>query len=195
MPEVRIADEEPDAVLRYVAGLSGETLSPPQESFLIAAIELLGDSDALRRFNDALADAEQSRLVKTAAKDHFYALAELCEKVMEFKSADDRASLPKAIMSISAALNVGAVRLRREATDPKGGLAVLEHDQDEPQVRPGRPAASAQQRPEEHCAAGSGGHRISLEGYSDALRQSLVASGSLSQQLLADRIDDHVRDS
>ena len=124
-------------------------------------------------------------------KDHFYALAEVCEKVQEFKGADDRAQ-----STAGDHERLGGAERRRghgrcgSSSDAKGGLAVLEHAQDEPQVRrePREPLPSNKDL--KTIVKQGAVAIVSLEGYSDALRQSLVAS--ILQRLLAERIDDQV---
>jgi uncharacterized protein len=190
LPEIRIGDEETDAVLGYVAGLSGETLSPPQESFLAAVIELVGDAVASRRFNEALAEAEMPQLTKTAEGDHFYCLSEVCERIMEFKGADDRANLPRPIMNISPALNVGAATagaVRRQTR--KAGWQYWNMIKTNRKFARKATRLPANKELKDIVKRGAVAI-VSLEGYSDALRQSLVAS--ILQTLLANRIDDQV---
>lgn len=190
LPEIRIGDEEPDAILGFVAGLSGETLTAPQESFLAAAIEVLSEPDLLRQFNAALLEVERPALVKTAARDHFYALAEICEKVMDFKSADDRASLPREIMRVSAALNVGASTANavRRQTRKAGWQYWNMMKTNRKFARESKPLPANKEL--KSIIKQAAVAIVSLEGYSDALRQSLVAS--IMQRLLAERIDDNV---
>ncbi len=190
LPEIRIGDEEPDAILGYVAGLSGEVLSPPQESLLAAVIDVVGDADARSRFNEGLAEAGVAPLAKTAARDHFYALAEVCERIQEIKGTDDRASLPKPIMSVSPALNVGAATagaVRRQAK--RAGWQYWN------MIKTNRKfARDSKPLPARKDLSGiikqGSVAIISLEGYSDELRQSIVAS--ILQRLLAERIDEQV---
>lgn len=190
LPEIRIGDEDPDSVLGYVAGLSGETLTPPQESFLAALIEVIGDDSMRQGLNDGLVEAGLTALVKTADKDHFYSLAEVCEKIQEIKGADDRASLPRSIMSVSPALNVGAGTagaVRRQTR--KAGWQywnMLKTNRKFAREAQPLPANKDLKTIIKQGAAAI----VSLEGYSDALRQSLVAS--ILQRLLAERIDDQV---
>ncbi|MDZ4063412.1 MAG: ATP-binding protein, partial [Coriobacteriia bacterium] len=190
LPEIRIDDEESDSILGFVAGLSGETLSPPQESFLAAVVEVVGDEDMRRRFNDGLVEAGLTGLVKTSEHDHFYALAEICEKVMEFKGADDRASLPRPIMNVQAALNVGAstagaVRRQTRKAGWQYWNMLKTNRKFAREAKPLPPNKELKDIIKQGAVA-----IVSLEGYSDALRQSIVAS--ILQRLLAERIDDQV---
>lgn len=190
LPEIHIGGEGVDSVLGYVAGLSGEMLSAPQESFLAAVVEVIGDKDARRRLEDGLVEAGQQPLAKTTAHDHFYAIAEVCERIIQLKGSDDRASLPRSIMSVSPSLNVAgstANAVRRQARSAgwqywnmiktnrkfaRKASPLPPNDRLKQIIAPGEVAI------------------VSLEGYSDELRQSLVAM--ILQRLLGERIDDQV---
>lgn len=190
LPEIRIGDEEADAVMGYVSGLSGETLSPPQESLLAAVIEVVGDDDARRRFNQGLQEAGVQPLKKTAANDHFYALAEVCERIQEIKGADDRASLPKVIMSVSPSLNVmagtaGAVRRQAKRAGWQYWNMIKTNRKFARDSKPLPSTKDLKSILKQGAVA-----IVSLEGYSDELRQSIVAS--IMQRLMAERIDEHV---
>jgi DNA helicase HerA-like ATPase len=190
LPEIRIGDEESDSILSYVSGLSGETLSAPQESFLAAAIEVVGDNDMRRRFNDGLVEAGLAPLVKTAERDHFYAIVEICERVMELKGSDDRASLPQPIMRVSSALNVGAgtagaVRRQAKKAAWQYWNMIKTNRKFARESRPLPPNKELKSIMKQGAVA-----IVSLEGYSDALRQSIVAT--ILQRLLAERIDEQV---
>lgn len=190
LPEIRIRDEEPETVVSYVAGLSGETLSPPQESFLAAVVEVAGDEGMRRRLNDGLVEAGQTALVKTTKSHHFESLAEVCEKVLGFKGADEWASLPRSIVNVSAGLNVGAgtagaVR-RQTRKAARQYSSMLKTNRRFARKAQPIPANSSLNSIIKQGAVAI----VSLEGYSDALRQSLVAS--MLRRLLADRVDERV---
>lgn len=190
LPEIRLADEEFDQVLGYIRGMSGETLTPPQEQLLTGILEVLTDSAKRDALSAALEEHGVGALQKTVAKDHFYAIAEVAEKIAALKAADDREPLPGEIRHLSSALNVQASTanaVRRQAR--KAGWQYWN------MIKTNRKYSSASKplpsTKDLHTIIKSGSVAIvSLEGYSDELRQSIVA-GVLSR-LLSDRIDEKV---
>jgi hypothetical protein len=191
LPEIRLAEEEVDSVLGYIRGLSGEQLSPPQETLITAILEVLGEPSKREELSSALVGNEIGPLEKTLAHDHFYAVAEVCDAIIALKASDDRAPLPKEISRLSGGLNVGASTagaVRRQTrragwqywnmikTNRKyagDGTKPLPSSRDLASIVKPRSVAI-----------------VSLEGYSDALRQSIVAG--VMGQLLSDRIDEKV---
>lgn len=190
LPEIRLADEEFDQVLGYIRGMSGEPISPPQEQLLTGILEVLVDQSKHSALDAALKDNEVGGLEKTLERDHFYALAEVAEKVAVLKAADDRAPLPKEITRLSAGLNVQsstANAVRRQTR--RAGWQYWN------MIKTNRKYAAASQKlpstKDVHTIIKGGAVAIvSLEGYTDELRQSIVA-GVLSR-LLSDRIDEKV---
>ncbi len=190
LPEIRLADEEFDQVLGYIRGMSGEVITPAQEPLITGILEVLADSGKRAALDSALRNNEVGGLEKTIAHDHFYAIAEVAEKIAALKAIDDRAPLPKEITRIAAGLNVGAStagavrRQTRKAgwqywnmikTNRKysGSSTPLPSTKDlHAIIKPGAVAI------------------VSLEGYSDELRQSIVAN--VLSRLLGDRIDEKV---
>lgn len=190
LPEIRIGDEEGDSVMGYITGLSGEVLSAPQESFLSAVIEVVGDAGKRRQFDEGLQEVGLPPLVKTTERDHFYAIAEICEKIMEIKAADDRAALPRPLMGLSVALNVQAATANavRRQTRKAGWQYWNMIKTNRKFARDAKPLPASHQL---KTIIKSGAVAIvSLEGYSDSLRQSIVAS--VMQRLMAERIDEQV---
>lgn len=190
LPEIRLADEEFDQVLGYIRGMSGEPISPPQEQLLTGILEVLVDQSKHSALDAALQNNEVGGLEKTLERDHFYALAEVAEKVAVLKAADDRAPLPKEITRLSAGLNVQsstANAVRRQTR--RAGWQYWN------MIKTNRKYAAASKKlpstKDVHTIIKGGAVAIvSLEGYTDELRQSIVA-GVLSR-LLSDRIDEKV---
>lgn len=190
LPEIRLADEEVDTVLGYLRGLSGEQLSPPQETLTTAILEVLADPSKRERLGEGLVAAGSEPLRKTLEADHFYAVAEVAEAIAGLKAGDDRAPLPRDIQSVSGGLNVqastaGAVRrqARRAAWQYWSMIKTnRKYSEGSEPLPSGREIKSI-------VAKGSVAI-VSLEGYSDSLRQSIVAG--VMAQLLADRVDEKV---
>lgn len=190
LPEIRLADEEFDQVLGYVRGMSGETISAPQEQLLSGVMEVLIDEEKRSLLDVALKDAGVGGLQKTLAHDHFYALAEVAEKIATLKAGDDRAPLPREIARLSAGLNVQsstANAVRRQCR--RAGWQYWN------MIKTNRKYASASSKlpsgKDLHSIIAKGSVAIiSLEGYSDELRQSIVAG--VMSRLLGDRIDEKV---
>lgn len=190
LPEIRIADEEFDQVISYIRGMSGEVITPPQEQLLAGIMEVLTDESKRSRLSATLDSHEVGALQKTVAHDHFYAIAEIAEKIAMLKGGDDRAPLPREVSQLSTGLNVGsstANAVRRQSR--RAGWQYWN------MIKTNRKYAAASKP----LPAGKDLHSIiekgavaivSLEGYSDELRQSIVA-GILSR-LLSDRIDEKV---
>lgn len=190
LPEIRVSDEDADAVMGYVAGLSGEVLSPPQESLLAAVIDVVSSDEARARFDEGLAQAGLEPLTKTAAHDHFYALAEVCERIEAIKGADDRASLPRPMLSISPSLNAGAgtARAVRRQAKRAGWQYWNMIKTNRKFARKSKPLPATKYLKD--IVKQGAVSIISLEGYSDELRQSLVAS--ILRRLMSERIDESV---
>jgi len=190
LPEIRLADEEFDQVLGYIRGMSGEIISPPQEQLLTGILEVLVDGSKRIVLDAALRDNEVGGLQKTLDNDHFYALAEVAEKIAMLKAVDDRAPLPKEIARLSAGLNVQsstANAVRRQTR--RAGWQYWS------MIKTNRKYSAASTKlpssKDIHTIIKGGAVAIvSLEGYTDELRQSIVA-GVLSR-LLSDRIDEKV---
>lgn len=190
LPEIRLADEEFDQVLGYIRGMSGEAISPPQEQLLTGILEVLVDDSKRAALDAALRDNEVGGLQKTLDQDHFYALAEVAEKIAMLKAADDRAPLPKEIARLSGGLNVQsstANAVRRQTR--RAGWQYWN------MIKTNRKYSAASKKlpstKDMHTIIKGGAVAIvSLEGYTDELRQSIVA-GVLSR-LLSDRIDEKV---
>lgn len=190
LPEIRLGDEDFDQVLGYVRGLSGEQLSSPQESLLTGILEVLTDENRRTVFDAGLQNAGLPGLQKTIAHDHFYALAEIAESISSLKAGDDRAPLPRDIARLAAGINVQSATanaVRRQCR--KAGWQYWN------MIKTNRKySAASKPLPTSKDLASILDQKkvaiISLEGYSDELRQSIVA-GILSN-LLAARIDDKV---
>ena len=190
LPEIRLADEDFDQVLSYVRGLSGEQLSSPQESLLTAILEVLTDEKRRSAFSAALQEAGLPALQKTVGNDHFYALAEIAESISTLKAGDDRAPLPRDIAKLAAGLNVQnstANAVRRQCR--KAGWQYWNMIKTNRKYSAGTKKLPAGKELHEIVKKGAVAI-VSLEGYSDELRQSIVV-GVLSR-LLSDRIDEKV---
>lgn len=191
LPEIRLADEDADQAISYVSGLSRETMTAPQQSFMSAMLVALGTNEAAKRVSALLRDEMGlSALTKTVERDHFFAFAELADRIRDFKAENDRAQLPRPLLDLAGGLNAqsgtaqavgrqcakaGAqfARMLRSNRKFAGNASPLPSTKDLRNIiKPGAVAI------------------VSLEGYSDELRQSMVA-GVLSR-LLGDRIDDKV---
>lgn len=190
LPEIRLAEEDFDQVLGYVRGLSGEQLSSPQESLLTAILEVLTDEKRRTAFSAALVEADLPALKKAIANDHFYAFAEIAECISAIKAGDDRAPLPRDIAKLASGLSVQtstANAVRRQCK--KAGWQYWN------MIKTNRKYASASKKlpagKDLNTVIKKGAVAIvSLEGYSDELRQSIVAG--VLQRLLSDRVDDKV---
>ncbi len=190
LPEIRLADEEFDQVISYIRGMSGEAISAPQEQLLTGIMEVLTDESKRSQLSASLQDQEVGGLQKTVAHDHFYAIAEIAEKIAMLKGGDDRAPLPREISRLSTGLNVQSATanaVRRQSR--KAGWQYWN------MIKTNRKYAAASKKlpsgKDLHSIIKKGSVAIiSLEGYSDELRQSIVA-GILSR-LLSERIDEKV---
>lgn len=190
LPEIRLADEEFDQILGYVRGLSGETISSPQESLITAILEVLGDPARLSAFDAALRESGLPGLQKTVERDHFYAMAELAESISTLKAGDDRTPLPREIGRLAAGLSVGASTanaVRRQCR--RAGWQYWNMIKTNKKYSgPSRPLPCGKEL--DQIIKPRSVAIVSLEGYSDELRQSIVAG--VMSRLMAFRIDDKV---
>ncbi len=186
LPQIRLQDETPDQVLSYLRGLSGELLSAPQEQFATGVLAALQDEKSRRELDVALEESGHAPLTKSLDRDHFFALAELADRIAELKAVDDRRPLPGRILKISQSLNCQsstanavARQCRRAGKQYWNMLRTNKAYSGDARELP-----STQQLHE--LIAYKRVSIVSLEGYSDELRQSIVAN--LMQQLMHDRI-------
>jgi DNA helicase HerA-like ATPase len=186
LPQIRLQDETPDQVLSYLRGLSGELLSAPQEQFATGVLAALQDEKSRRELDAALEESGYAPLTKSLDQDHFFALAELADRIAELKAVDDRRPLPGRILKISQSLNCQsstanavARQCRRAGKQYWNMLRTNKAYSGDARELP-----STQQLHE--LIAYKRVSIVSLEGYSDELRQSIVAN--LMQQLMHDRI-------
>lgn len=190
LPEIRLADEEFDQVLGYIRGMSGEVITPAQEPLITSILEVLSDEGKRAALDAALRDTEAGGLQKTVVHDHFYAIAEVAEKVAALKAMDDRAPLPREITRISGGLNVGASTanaVRRQTR--KAGWQywnMIKTNRKYSDASTPLPTTKELHKIIKPAAVAI----VSLEGYSDELRQSIVAN--VLSRLLGDRIDEKV---
>lgn len=190
LPEIRIGEEDFDQVISYVRGLSNEAISSPQESLIMAILDVLADAGRRAALDDALQQAEIGPLQKTLSRDHFYAVAEVAEAISTLKAGDDRTPLPKEIARLSPGFNVQSATanaVRRQCR--KAGWQYWNMIKTNKKF-----AAQADPLPSGEDLAsivGTGKVAIvSLEGYSDELRQSIVAG--VMRTLMSLRIDEKV---
>lgn len=190
LPEIRLGEEETDTVLGYLRGLSGEQLTPPQETLATAIIEVLSDPEKRQRLSDALSENEVGPLRKTVDHDHFYAMAEVAEAIIALKAGDDRAPLPRNVSVLSAGLNVqaataGAVRRQCKRAGWQYWNMIKTNRKYSGASKPLPSSKNLSSIIKQGAVA-----IVSLEGYSDSLRQSIVAG--VMSQLLSDRVDEKV---
>lgn len=193
LPEIRIADEEPDQVVSYISGLAGVEITEAQEPFVKGAVLIARDGDKWHQASVAFEKMGLQRLQKCVADDHFFAVAEFCDRVYDFKSERETERLPNPIRDLAEGLNVGgstATAAARKCSRAGARYAHMKKVNNKFSRKPGMP-------PPEQLPPTSKLHTlisphtvsiISLEGYSDELRQSIVAA--VMSQLMDDRIDE-----
>lgn len=190
VPDISLETESIDQVISYLAGLSGEELTPPQLSFVQALMTVLVDQRLVARLNEALDELGVQPLKESLARNHFHAISAAAAVIQELKAADDRAPLPREISSLAPGLNVGAGTanaVRRQAGTASKQYANM-RKMNRARLGSAVPLPTGPELKgiikDWHVA------RIVLEGYSEALRQSLVAN--ILQELLAARVDDQI---
>ena len=187
VPDIQLASESIDQVISYIAGLSGEEITPPQASLIAALMTVLSDPALVMQMNSALDEQGLMPLTETLERNHFHALSAAAAVIQELKAADDRAPLPRAISSLAAGLNVGtatANAVRRQtgaASKQYSGMRKMNRTRLGEAI-PLPIGENIRTIIKQRQVA-----RVVLEGYSEALRQSLVAS--IMQELLAARVD------
>lgn len=187
VPEIRLASESVDQVISYLVGLSGEELTPPQVSFVTALMVVLVNPSLVARMNAALTEQGVPALTETLERNHFHAISVAAAAIQELKAADDRAPLPREISSLAPGLNVGAGTanaVRRQAGSASRQYADM-RKMNRSQMSDVTPLPTGEGL--RAIIQAGGVARVVLEGYTDALRQSIVAS--ILQELLRARVD------
>lgn len=188
LPEIRIADEEPDQVLSYISGMSTEEITDAQDPFLRGATLVVCDDSRHRAASDAFVAEGYQPLAKSVGRDHFFAIAEFADRVNEYKTAHERGRLPQPVLELADGLDVMAGTANAAARKCRRAGAQY-----------ARMTKSNRKFSGESVPLPSSGELasiiqegavsiVSLEGYSDELRQSIV-SGVMSR-LMDARIDD-----
>lgn len=188
LPEVRLAEEDPDQVLAYIAGMSTESITDAQEPFLNGATAIVRDEQTWRAASDAFMEAGYRPLTKTVAKDHFFAVAEFADRVNEYKTANERGRLPEQIIRLADGLDVGAGTANAAARKCRRAGKQYARMQKSNRKFAGDSVPLPALKDIKEIIKKGAVAIISLEGYSDELRQSIVAG--VMTQLMDDRIDD-----
>lgn len=188
LPEIRIAEEGTDQILSYVSGMSREEITDAQEPFLRGATLVVSDVEKYRTASDAFVSEGLRPLEKSVTRDHFFAVAEFANRVADYKAANERSRLPSAILELADGLDVGLGTANASAR--KCGKAGKQYERMKKSNR--KFSGEAQPLPstkELRTIIEKGAVSIvSLEGYSDELRQSIVAN--VMTQLMDVRVDD-----
>jgi DNA helicase HerA-like ATPase len=190
LPEIHLADEDSDLVVAYVSGLSREVLTAPQASFLSAVAEVFSTAANATKAAAIVREMGLPPLVKKLDRYHFFAYAEFADRIRDFKAENDRAQLPKELLDIAGGLNVqsGTAQAvgRQCAKSGKQFSRMVQSNKKFSRKATALPGAKGLS---EIIAKGAVAI-VSLEGYSDELRQALVAR--VLEQLLTDRINEKV---
>jgi len=205
LPRIDLAGESSERVLSYLVGLSNAPLTEAQYSLAAAMVDVLTYDSSRPRVAQALADLGLPPLTKNLADDHFFALGEFADRLRDAKG---EGRTPKQLTSINSGLDffspataqvVGrrcSVAGKRLAEMLRHGWHMAQRNQHFLEEKMHVPRERAQVRdlpPADklHTILGKGRVAIlSLEGYSDEIRQTIVAQ--VMEQLLRDRIDDRV---
>ena len=188
LPEIRIEVESPDQVLAYISGMSSEDITDAQEPFLRGATLIVCDEAKRSAASEAFVAEGYRPMSKRVADDHFFAVAEFADRVNEYKSAHERGRLPKDILELADGLDVGAGTANASAR--KCRRAGAQYARMKKSNRKFSGDAVPLPRTDQVAGIIERGaiSIISLEGYSDELRQTIVAG--VMSQLMDDRIDD-----
>ncbi len=205
LPRIELTSEVPDRVLAYLVGLSGAPLTEAQYSLGSAMVEVLGHEATRARLSEVLVGLGQAPLTKTLADYHFFAMGELADRLRDAKG---EGRTPRAITEINSGLDcvsafTAQVLGRRASTAGKRLAEMLRHGRHmalrnerflQEKLAVPRERAQVQDLPpadQLHSILGKGRVAIlSLEGYSDEIRQTIVAQ--VMEQLQRDRIEDRV---
>lgn len=188
LPEIRINEEGPDQVIAYIAGMSSEPITDAQEPFLRGATLIVCDGAKRSAASAAFVGEGYRPLSKSVTGDHFFAVAEFADRVNEYKSANDRSRLPKDVLDLADGLDVGAGTANAAAR--KCRKAGSQYARMKKSNRKFTGEAVSLPRTDQVASIIEKGavSIISLEGYSDELRQTIVAG--VMSQLMDDRIDE-----
>ncbi|MBM3235451.1 ATP-binding protein [Candidatus Poribacteria bacterium] len=194
-PTIDLTEESPDTIIKYIQGLSGEVIEGPQEDLLVGLLELLTDKDyrtQIEGWMDEYASRYQKNILNLAS-NHFWAIMGLASfLVNDLKRSDiwDDEAKPflANVNSSLAGFRDGSMfaiirktnkagkqynSMRKINQYATGNAIELPNKSDLGKIiKIGRVSI------------------ISLEGYSDELRQSIVAT--IVEQLLEDRVDEKI---
>lgn len=205
LPKLDLTCETSDTVAAYVAGLSHSEWSEAQGPVIEAIADALRYQDAREALNAAFSRHDLPPLAKSLEGDHFFALAELADRLGVAKG---EGKMPRDIVKVrdgfdffTAATTQAVARRCRQAGAKyaqmmKHGRLLAERNRDF--LAQDSRISAEQLRMQElpsldglHEVVGRGKVAIvSLEGYSDELRQTLVAR--IMERLQKDRVADAV---
>jgi hypothetical protein len=197
LPSIRIAEEEPDQVLSYISGMSTEIITEAQDPFLRGAVVIASHPAKHKTASDAFAGLGYRPLTQTVEVNHFFAVAEFCERVNEYKAVNERGRLPREILDLADGLDVMGVTANACARKCRRAGAqyarmIKSNRQFSEEASIAAPPVPLP-RSDQLASIIQPGHVsiVSLEGYSDELRQSVVAN--VLSQLMDARIDKKCR--
>ena len=187
LPQIRLADEEPDQVLAYISGMSTEDITDAQEPFLRGATLICSDETLHRQASEAFAAEGYPPLGKSVDRDHFFCVAEFADRVNQYKTDHERGRLPREILELVDGVDVGASTAYAAARKCRRAGAqyarmVKSNKKFSDESAPLPPMGDIPSIIKQGSVA-----IVSLEGYSDELRQSLVAG--IMSRLMDARID------
>lgn len=190
LPEIRIEEEDADHVLSYISGMSTEEITDAQDPFLRGATLVVCDDAKHQAASQAFAEEGYQPLSKTVGRDHFFAVAEFADRVNEYKAAHEHGRLPKGVLELADGLDVMAGTANAAARKcRRAGAQYARMKKSNRKFSGEAVPLPPMSRIAEIIETGAVAI-VSLEGYSDELRQSLVAN--IMSSLLSERIDEHV---
>lgn len=187
LPHVALLHEPYDAVVDLVASLSGEEITGPQESLLTAILWIARNKQKLEELNDALDTAGVST-IGPPPPDVLGWARDVVRRVQQVLGKKKIGLLGRVAAGLHVNESVPAPlgRKLRKAQVELAGMARISRDRSKGQLVHELPAG------DERAAIIRKGtiSVVSLEGYSDNVRQGLVAS--LMRSLMGLRVDGKV---
>ncbi len=103
LPRIDLGAEDPEGIIAYMRGLcGGGEWTDPQLSLGLAMADALKRSDTVGRLGGAFTHLDLPPLQKSLARDHFYAIGELADRLRDAKG---EGRLPRSITAIPPSLD------------------------------------------------------------------------------------------
>ncbi len=189
VPNLNLSDEDPTTIIDYISGLSGQKLTPPQVELLHHLLQIFDDKDLLEKIYNSRKKYGGKDFRFDLELSHFFAIMGLAIALEDIpEDSDDWKDIEKSAKKRGIKIKVqnkgtyGAVirALKLAGEQMKTIRNAIKMAQIKAKPLPSKDAITS-------IVAKGTVTLISLEGYSDAIKQSFV--GKILQEFLEQRIN------